>query len=157
MSTPIESDPAVPHGGYAQLIGYTIETWEPGRAVVGLDVETRHLNRSGVAHGGILSALVDTACGYSGCYCEVPGNVRRAMTLTLTIQFMAAVAAGTRLTAEGRVTGGGRSVFFTACEVRDAAGDLVGRGDGVFKYRRGSESPEGVPLKAADEDGHDGD
>lgn len=152
MSAPTESDPATPHGGYAQLIGYTIEAWEPGRAVVGLEVDARHLNRSGVAHGGILSTLVDTACGYSGCYCEVPGRVRRAMTLTLTIQFMAAIPAGTRLTAEGRVTGGGRSVFFTACEVRDGTGTLVGRGDGVFKYRRGSESPEGVPLETEDGD-----
>jgi hypothetical protein len=30
--------------------------------------------------------------------------------------------------------------------VRDETGALVGRGSGVFKYRRGSEDPQGVPA-----------
>lgn len=146
MSSPVEHDPAIPQGGYAQLIGYRIAEWRPDHATMSLEVDGRHLNRSGVAHGGVLSTLVDTACGYAGCHCTVPGHVRRAMTLTLTTQFLAPVRAGTTLTATANVVGGGRSLFFSACELHDGEGRLVGRGEGVFKYRPGSESPAGEPL-----------
>ncbi|RDD63678.1 PaaI family thioesterase [Ferruginivarius sediminum] len=142
-----KADPLTPHGGFADLVGYRIGDWESGHAEVILDVEARHLNRSGVAHGGVMSTLIDAACGYSGCYCTVPGNARRAMTLQLTTQFLGQVRHGDTLTATGRVVGGGRSVFFADCEVRTAKGELVGRGEGVFKYRRGSETPEGLPAR----------
>lgn len=141
-----QADPLIPQGGFADLIGYRVGTWRAGYAEVTLEVAERHLNRSGIMHGGVLSTLVDTACGYAGCHCTVPGHARRAMTLQLTTQFLGPVRAGDTLTAAGRVVGGGRSVFFTDCEVRTGAGDLVGRGEGVFKYLPGSEKPEGRPA-----------
>lgn len=132
--TPDDEPPA--HGPFAQLIGYTLAEWAEDRAVVTLRVDERHLNRSGIMHGGVLTALIDTACGYSGCYRAPPARSRRAMTLALHTQFLGTVHAGTRLSAVGRRTGGGRQIFFTSCEVRDQDGHLVGRGDGTFRYRR---------------------
>ncbi len=32
-------------------------------------------------------------------------------------------------------SGGGRTIFFSSCEVRDAEGQLVATGSGTFKYR----------------------
>ena len=142
----LENDPLTPQGGFAQNVGYRLDTWEEGRADVVLEIAPHHLNRSGVMHGGVLTTLIDTACGFSGCYCKVPGNARRAMTLQLTAQFLAPAQEGARVTAAARVVGGGRSVFFADCEVRSEDGRLLGRGEGVFKYRPGSESPEGQPV-----------
>jgi len=142
-----QSDPLAPAHGFADLVGYRLTRWTEGAAEIVLEVTERHLNRSGFMHGGVLTTLIDTVGGYCGCYCAVPGHVRRAMTLQLATQFLAPARAGDRLTAVGRVVGGGRSVFFADCEVRNADGELLGRGEGVFKYVRGSESPEGMPVE----------
>lgn len=140
------ADPARRQGGFADLVGYRLGTWKEDYAEVSLAIEDRHLNRSGVVHGGVLTTLMDTACGYAGCHCTAPGHVRRAMTLSLNSHFVAATKSGTTLTAIGRKTGGGQQIFFTTCEVVDQAGRLIAQGDGVFKYRRGSEGPEGQPA-----------
>jgi len=142
-------DPQLRPGRYADLLGYRLVAWEPDRAEVELLLEERHLNRSGLMHGGVLTSLIDAACGYAGTHCSVPGNIRGALTLQLSTQFVSAGRRGRRLTARGRKTGGGRSVFFAAAEVRDDEGRLVGRGEGVFRYRRGSESSEGLPADGA--------
>ena len=94
----------------------------------------------------MLATLIDTACGYSGIYCAEPGRVRRAVTLSLHSQFLGAAELGARLTATGRRTGGGRRTFFSHTEVHDQEGRLIGLGNCVHQYRRGSEDPKGVPA-----------
>ena len=69
-------DVAEPQGGFAQLVGYRLTKWELDYAEVELDLEPRHLNRSGVPHGGVITTLIDTTGGFVGCYCAVPGRVR---------------------------------------------------------------------------------
>lgn len=142
-----DRDPLTPQGGFADLVGYEVTDWQQGYAVITLEVEDRHLNRSGIMHGGVLSTLIDTACGYSGCYCDVSGHARRAMTLQLSTQFLAPARGGRILKAKAQVTGGGKSVFFADCEVHDDTGALIGRGEGVFKYTPGSGDPHGVPIE----------
>ena len=138
-------------GGFADLLGYELTDWQEDYAEITLEVQRKHLNRSGVVHGGVITTLIDTACGYAGNYCSVPGNVRRSLTLSLTTQFIAAAREGALLSAKGRRIGGGRSVFFADCELRDQDGVLIGKGEGTFKYRRGSESPEGHPPSSRDD------
>ena len=127
-------DPLRLRGGFADLVGYELAAWEPDLASIALTVDVRHLNRSGVMHGGVLTTLIDTACGYCGCY-SAPGEPgRRAFTLSLTSSFIGAAQAGQRLTATARRSGGGKSIFFAECQVVDEAGRLVGSGQGSFKY-----------------------
>lgn len=135
------------HGGFADLVDYRLGVWREDYAEVILDVRAQHLNRSGVLHGGAVSTLIDTACGYAGCFCTVEGNFRRALTLSLETQFIGAITPGKRVTVAARKTGGGRSIFFSTAEVRDQDGKLLAQGTGTFKYRRGSEDQEGVPAE----------
>lgn len=139
-------DPLEPKDGFAALVDYRLTVWEPDRAEVELTVEAKHRNRSGRLHGGVVTTLIDAASGLAGTYCAVPGNVRRAVTLSLTTQFVGAGAVGMHLVAEARKVGGGRQIFFTQCEVRDRDGHLVGKGEGVFRYRSTSATPEGEPI-----------
>jgi uncharacterized protein (TIGR00369 family) len=122
------------HGGFADLVGYELVTWQDDLAEVALTVEKHHLNRSGVMHGGVLTTLVDTACGYAGCYSPEGQPRRRAFTLSLTTSFIAAGQLGQRLTARARRSGGGKSVFFADGEVTDRDGRVIGSGQGTFKY-----------------------
>jgi len=129
-----DADPLRVHGGFADLVGYKLENWEDDLAELVLTVDKRHLNRSGVMHGGVLSTLIDTACGYCGCYTPDGAPPRRAFTLSLTSSFIGAAQKGQRLVARARRTGGGKSVFFATCEVLDENGRVIGSGQGTFKY-----------------------
>jgi len=124
------------YGPFAEVLGYRLDDWAEDRAVVTLEVGERHMNRSGVIHGGVLTTLIDTACGFAGCYRPPPQPGRRAITLALTTQFIGPVPVGARLAATARRMGGGRQVFFSHCELRDQDGRLVATGDGTFRYRR---------------------
>lgn len=138
--------PKSPLDRFMALVGYRLVEWSDGAATVEMTVSADHVNRSQVMHGGIYSVLIDTVCGYSGSFCHVPGNERRALTLHLSTQFLGAAAAGARITAKGRLVGGGRSIFFAEADIRDQAGNLLAVGNGTYKFRRGSENPEGVPI-----------
>ena len=121
-------------GGFADLLGYELAEWGEDHAVVTLKVDQRHMNRSGVMHGGVLSTLLDTALGYVGTYTPEGETPKRAFTLSLNCHFIGTVKKGATLTATARRNGGGRSIYFSVCEVTDDEGRLVGSGDGVFKY-----------------------
>ena len=127
-------DPLRAHGGFADLVGYELVNWQEDLAEVALTVAARHLNRSGVMHGGVLSTLIDTACGYCGCYTPEGATPKRAFTLSLTCSFIGAGREGRRLTARARRSGGGKSVFFADCAVLDEDGHVIGSGQGTFKY-----------------------
>jgi uncharacterized protein (TIGR00369 family) len=125
--------------GYARLIGYRLARWEPDFAEVVLELGPEHHNRGHIAHGGVLATLVDTACGFAGCWAP-EGESRAAVTLSLTTQFLLPARSG-RLTATGRRVGGGRSTFFATAEIRDSHGTLLARGEGVFRYRESTNRP----------------
>ena len=136
------------HGSpFQNHIGYRLVAWEADRAVVALTIAPAHLNRTGLLHGGIIATLLDTASGYSGTYCAVPGHVRTTLTLSLTTNFVASVREGA-VRAEGRRTGGGRSIFFTWAELRDDHGQLLATASGAFKYLPGGGDPQGRPRAA---------
>jgi len=128
------ADPLQVHGGFADLVGYELVNWQDDLAEVTLALAARHMNRSGVMHGGVLTTLIDTACGYCGCFSPEGAPPRRAFTLALTANFVGAGHKGQRVTARARRTGGGKSVFFADCEVRDEEGRVIGTGQGTFKY-----------------------
>lgn len=131
--------------GFQQLLGYRLSQWDEGRAVLELDIEHKHTNRAGVLHGGVLATLVDTACGFAATYCPFPGRVRRVVTLSLSTTFTGQARHGLVRAVARRVSGGSRIVFCHA-DVFDQGGKLLGSGQGTFRYRSGSEHPEGVAL-----------
>lgn len=130
--------------GYHELLGMHVVAWSEECAVVELVADERHLNRSGIVHGGVLTSMLDSALSLAGLYCDVPGRVRRGMTLSLTTTFIGPAGPGV-LRATGRVRGGGRKVYLASGEVTDAGGELLAMAEGAFRRRGGSESPQGVP------------
>lgn len=129
---------------FNELMGFAITDWREDHVVVELQLQNKHLNRSGVVHGGVLATLIDAAGGFAGCYCTVPGNVRRALSLSLTTNFTGQTRSG-QVRAVARRSGGGRKVFFSAVEVFADDGTLLAFGSGSYRYRSGSETREGAP------------
>lgn len=136
------------HGsGLQDHLGYRLVEWAENHAVMELDIQDHHRNRAGILHGGVLATLMDTVSGYAVCYCAVPGNVRRSVTLTLTTNFVGMGKDGT-VRVVGKKQGGGRKVVFTQATAYNADGDVIGTATGTFKYQRGSDDPNGVPRDA---------
>ena len=128
------SDPIRKKGGFGDLVGYELTRWEANRAEVALTLDPRHMNRSCFMHGGVLTTLIDTACGYAGTFTPPDEAPRRAFTLSLDAQFVSAAREGERLVAHAERSGGGLTVFFSTCRVLGKDGRLVGQGSGTFKY-----------------------
>jgi uncharacterized protein (TIGR00369 family) len=111
-------------------LGMRFEHVEKGRAVFTLVLRPEHLNSARVAHGGVLLTLLDTTLGAAARSNDE--NFTRAATLDLSSSFMQ--PASGKLTAEGRVIRGGRSIIFCEGEIRDESGEVVAKAIGTFKY-----------------------
>ena len=131
--------------GFNSEIGFTITEWSDGDSELQLELRPQLLNRSDILHGGVTVTLLDVACGLAGCYCNVEGNVRRAVTLSLNTQFMATTNKGL-LTARARRRSGGFKIFFADAELLDEDGNLLATAQGTYRYTKGSETLEGKPL-----------
>jgi uncharacterized protein (TIGR00369 family) len=47
--------------GFNVLLGYRLAEWREDFARLELALEAKHLNRSGVVHGGVLATMLDVA------------------------------------------------------------------------------------------------
>ncbi len=115
-------------------LGYRIDAWSPDHARVSLPLAPFLMNRQGLPHGGIHATLLDSAMGFAGCYTGDRNHAQMALTLSLTVNYLGQ-AQGTRLIAEARRTGGGKTTFFAEGTVTDDIGALIATGTGVFRYR----------------------
>lgn len=122
----------------ARLFGFSLEGAEPGRAVLRMRVQPRHIQVHGVVHGGILAALADTA-GALGIYLMVPRGTRLA-TIELKINYLEPVAKGTLL-AEGRVLRRGRNLAVSECDIHNEQHRLVAKA--LITYSIGKSSGAG--------------
>ena len=125
MSLPSLNNP------YLESLGIKIDAWQPGHVTMSMLTSASHGNRTGVVQGGIVATILDAAAGYAGLLSE-SGEVGHAATISLAINYVAPARIGA-LRVEGRLTGGGRKVFFSEAQVYDAAGTLVATAQGSFR------------------------
>ena len=119
--------------GFNKILDFRIAEWRDGFVRLEVDLAEHHLNRSGVVHGGVLAAMLDAACGYTGVHPKEDGKVRRAVTLSMTTSFTGQARSGTLIcTAERR--GGGNTIYMASGEVKGPDGKLLAIGEAVYRY-----------------------
>ena len=93
--------------GFPGLVGLEAVEFRPNLAVLALDVSPRHLAPNGYLHGGAVTTLADSACGY-GCHLSLPEGATGFTTIELKANFIASTTEG-RLTCEARLVHDGRT------------------------------------------------
>lgn len=102
-----------------------------GRALLALEIKPEHRNSWQAAHGGVIMTLLDSTMSLAARL-HIHGAPGGILTIEMNAKFVSP-GMGDRLTAEGKVIGGGRSTLFCEAEVRDEAGNLVAKGMGTLK------------------------
>lgn len=109
------------------LLGMSVETLEPGRVVLGLKTRPDFGNPLGTLHGGVYSALLDSAMACA-VHASLPEGASYT-TLELKVNFVRPVRVdGVELRCEGTTIHMGGRVATTEGRVTDDQGRLVAHG-----------------------------
>jgi len=110
---------------------------EEGVAVVQMTPTDEMANSVGFVHGGMISALADSAMGRS--LRTIKPGVTRSMSFDLKLSFINAAKVGETLRATGRVVHAGRRTAVTECRIQGPGGRLVATASGTFAITREKE------------------
>ena len=119
----------MPAPPFNQYLGIRVVRMEGGEAAATIELAPHHTNNRGVAHGGVVSSLLDSAMG-AAVISAIPEEWWCATT-GLSIQFVAGAHEGA-LTATGKVVRRGRTIAFVRGEARDAKSRLVATAQGTW-------------------------
>ena len=119
------------HVPFLALLGTRVDIAEAGVAEVSIDMRPELLNNHGFTHGGVVMSVLDSAMAHAAL--SKMDYQREVVTIDMHVGFM---KPGTgRLLARARTTGGGRSVCFCEAELMDAAGTVIAKCMGTFRYK----------------------
>jgi 5-carboxymethyl-2-hydroxymuconate isomerase len=130
---------------FNQYLGIRVLRMEGGDATAVIELAPHHTNNRGVAHGGVMSSLLDSAMG-AAVISAIPKEWWCATT-GLSIQFLAGPREGT-IEATGKVVRRGRSIAFATGEARDANGGLVATAHGTWHLWPHKPEVEGPETEA---------
>lgn len=105
--------------GAMRLIGAEIAGLEPGLCAIALPYRPDLTQQDGFFHAGMVTTIIDTACGYAA-FTLMPAEAR-VLTVELKVNLIAP-ARGERLLAVGRVERAGRTLTVVRGEVEAETG-----------------------------------
>lgn len=120
-----------------QWLGINEISQDEGIAVVDMTATPDMANTAGFVHGGMISALADSAMGRS--LRTIKPGVVRSMSFDLKLSFISAAKVGETLRATGRVVHAGRRTAVTECRIDGPSGRLVATATGTFAITREKE------------------
>ena len=125
------------HSPAWEWLGLKLVETGSGTAIVEMSATEPMANHSGVVHGGMISALADSAMGRS--LRTLSPGVARAMSFDLKLNFINAAKIGENLRATGRVIHAGRRTVVTECRVEGGDGRLIATASATFAVTRDKE------------------
>jgi len=139
--------PLAEEGGPKGRVGTISRAWEwlgindvaqeDGVAVVEMTPTADMVNSAGFVHGGMISALADSAMGRA--LRTIKPGVVRSMSFDLKLSFISAAKVGETLRATGHVVHSGRRTAVTECRVEGPRQKLVATASGTFAITREKE------------------
>jgi acyl-CoA thioesterase len=119
---------------FAASLGIEIEAVEPGYARVSVVVTQAMTNFHGTTHGGLIFTLADMALAAAS-----NSHGQTAFALNVSMTYLRATAAGTKLVAEGREKhAGGPTAVYDITVAEQATGELVATAQAIAYRKRES-------------------
>jgi uncharacterized protein (TIGR00369 family) len=116
-------------GAFLTALGPLYIKGEGSGTVIGLRIEEKHLNTRGVAHGGMLVTLADSALGIVIALSRSPPHPMA--TVNLTADFIAAARAGDFVEARVELQKLGKRLAFASCQLQAGERHIL-RASGIF-------------------------
>jgi acyl-CoA thioesterase len=125
---------------FPRMLGFELDSIEPGRAVLSVEVRKDLTQLQGVMHGGAIASLIDTAVAFA----IVGGSEPRARftTVEMKVNYLRPISKG-RVTADARLIRDGRRIVVAECDVHDSEGRLAAKG--LLTYIRLESSTDSKP------------
>lgn len=101
---------------FARLLGIEVESQEPGVAVLTMKLRDDHMRNGGIAHGGAVATLIDSAMAFA--IMPMLGENEHSMTVDLTIHYLRPVSSDS-VRAIARVIRAGKRVITVSAELFD--------------------------------------
>lgn len=101
---------------FAKLLGIEVESQEAGVAVLTMKLRDDHMRNGGIAHGGAVATLIDSAMAFA--IMPMLGENEHSMTVDLTIHYLRPVSGGSAR-ATARVLRAGKRVITVSAELVD--------------------------------------
>lgn len=114
---------------FLSSLGTLYSRSEGSGAIIGVRIEERHLNTRGVAHGGMLVTLADSALGIVIAMSQSPPQPM--VTVNLTADFADVARAGDWVEARVDVQKTGRRLAFASCHLWVGERRIL-RASGIF-------------------------
>ena len=102
------------HVPFAKLLGIEVDSSEPGHAVLSMRLRDDLMRNNGIAHGGAIATLIDSAMAIAIMASLAEGE--RTVTVDLTIHYLRPLSEGTAR-ASARVVRAGRRVITVSAEL----------------------------------------
>jgi len=109
-----------------RTFGVTLERVAPGEVDLALPFRADLTQQHGFLHAGVVTAVVDSACGYAALSLMEPGAA--VLSVEFKVQLLAP-ARGSWFRGFGRVVQAGRTLTVVTGEFRAGAQDLAGDGE----------------------------
>jgi uncharacterized protein (TIGR00369 family) len=107
-----------------ETLGIALVELEEGRAVFAGTPGPNALNPMGIAHGGYVATILDSACGIAVLTTLAEGQ--RFSTLEIKVAYHKAITPETGpVRAEGKILTRGRRIAYTEARLTDAEGQLL--------------------------------
>ena len=116
---------------FLSALGTLYARGEGSSMVIGLRIDERHLNTRGVAHGGMLVTLADTALGIVIAMSRTPPNPM--VTVNLTADFAEAARAGDWVEARVDLQKMGSRLALASCHLWVGERRIL-RASGIFAH-----------------------
>ena len=112
---------------FAQRMGIVVEDIQEGYARAVKTITEEDTNPLGRAHGAVLFAVADTACGSAAA-----SYGKKSVTLNATYHFLRGGAVGDHIIAEAREVKHGSTISVYDAQLKDQEGRLVGSATMTF-------------------------
>ncbi len=107
---------------FARLLGIELESVEPGRSVMTLQIREELKQNNAVVHGGAIASLIDTSTAFA--ILTLLAENERTTTVDLTISYIRPLVTGVAQ-CSARVLRAGGKIIVVSAEVLDQAGNLA--------------------------------